>query len=132
MGGRLLRSWLLNPLNASFQAINRRLDAVEEMVNKNSFRIEIRELLSEIRDIERLSSRIAVGMANARDMVALSLSINTLPGISHLLNQYGSKISELLQKLPENLLELGKKISETIQDNPPAVITEGGLIKTGI
>jgi DNA mismatch repair protein MutS len=131
MGGRLLRSWLLNPL-LDINFINSRLDAVEELVSRNILRMDLRELLTNIRDIERLSSRIAVGMANARDMIALSLSLNTLPDISEVLEKHNSRLSELLRKLPEDLVALGKKISTTLVDSPPPLITEGGLVKEGI
>ncbi len=131
MGGRLLRSWLLNPLLDPIH-INKRLDVVEELFNKNMLRIDIRENLANIRDLERLSSRIAVGMANAREMVALSLSINTLPLISDILNKHDSNISKLLKNVPVELINLSKKISDTLTENPPQLITEGGLIKDGI
>jgi DNA mismatch repair protein MutS len=131
MGGRLLRSWLLNPL-LDIKFINHRLDAVDELASKNILRMDLRDLLTNIRDIERLSSRIAVGMANARDMIALSLSLNTLPPISSLLEKHNSKLSKLLCKLPEDLVALGKKIEDTLVESPPPLITEGGLVKEGI
>lgn len=131
MGGRLLRSWLMNPL-LDINLINKRLDAVEELNIKNILRMDIRELLSGIRDIERLSSRIAVGMANGRDMSALALSINTLPEISNILVKHDSSLSSLLRNLPDDLTALGEKIEGTIVESPPPLISEGGLIKAGI
>ncbi|MFN8577761.1 MAG: DNA mismatch repair protein MutS [Candidatus Sericytochromatia bacterium] len=131
MGGRLLRAWLLNPL-LDKNKINQRLDVVEELFNKNMLRMDLREYLGNIRDIERLSSRIAIGMANAREMVALSISINTLPLISNILEKYQSDISRLLKNIPKELIDLGKKISETLVDNPPQIITDGGLVRDGI
>lgn len=131
MGGRLLRSWLINPL-LDKNLINKRLDVVEELVNKNMLRMDLREYLGNIRDIERLASRIAIGMANAREMVALSTSINTLPLISKILEKYESNISHILKSIPQNLIDLGEKISNTLVENPPVIITDGGLIKDGI
>lgn len=131
MGGRLLRSWLINPL-LDKNLINKRLDVVEELFNKNMLRIDLREYLGNIRDIERIASRIAIGMANAREMVALSSSINTLPLISNILDKYDSNISNTLRSIPQSLVELGKKISDTLVENPPVIITDGGLIKEGI
>jgi len=131
MGGRLLRSWLLNPL-LDKNMINKRLDVVEELCNKNMLRMDLREYLGNIRDIERLASRIAIGMANAREMVALSSSINTLPLISNILEKYNSNISHVLKNIPQNLIELGDKISKTLVENPPQIITDGGLVKDGI
>lgn len=131
MGGRLLRAWLLNPL-LDKNKINQRLDVVEELFNKNMLRMDLREYLGNIRDIERLASRIAIGMANAREMVALSISINTLPLISNILEKYQSDISRFLKNIPKELIDLGKKISETLVDNPPQIITDGGLVRDGI
>jgi DNA mismatch repair protein MutS len=131
MGGRLLRSWLLNPL-LDKNMINKRLDVVEELCNKNMLRMDLREYLGNIRDIERLASRISIGMANAREMVALSSSINTLPLISNILEKYNSNISDVLKNIPSNLIVLGEKISNTLVENPPQIITDGGLVKDGI
>lgn len=131
MGGRLLRSWLINPL-LDKNLISKRLDTVEELFNKNMLRMDLRDYLGDIRDIERLASRIAIGMANAREMVALSSSINTLPLISKILEKYESDISKLLKNVPEDLVELGRKISATLSETPPQLITDGGLIKDGI
>lgn len=131
MGGRLLRAWMLNPL-LDEKIINKRLAAVEELTLKNTFRMDIRDLLGDIRDIERLSSRVAIGLSNGREVLALGLSINSLPLISNVLNKNNSYISELLLNIPEELSNLGQKIVNTVVESPPISIMEGGLIKSGI
>jgi DNA mismatch repair protein MutS len=131
MGGRLLRAWMLNPL-LDKNIINKRLDAVEELTFKNTFRMDIRDLLCDIRDIERLSSRVAIGLSNGREVLALGTSINSLPLISNTLNKNNSNISELLLNIPQDLSDLGQKIVNTIVESPPISIMEGGLIKEGI
>jgi len=131
MGGRLLRNWLLNPLiNKNF--ISKRLDAVEELVKNNTLRKDLREFLGDVRDIERLSSRVAVGLANARELLALSESIKVFPNISEILEKYNSNLSILLKNIPSELIDLAKKINDTIIENPSNLITEGNLIKDGI
>ncbi|MBC7475508.1 MAG: DNA mismatch repair protein MutS, partial [Candidatus Sericytochromatia bacterium] len=131
MGGRLLRSWLLNPL-LDTTLINRRLDAVEELVVKNILRMDLREYLSNIRDIERLASRIAIGMANAKEMVALSTSINMLPVISGILEKNDSQLSLILKNISPEIIKLGNSIADTLVESPPQLITEGGLIRENI
>ena len=68
MGGRLLRRWLLQPL-AHKEAIDARLDVVSWMSDHHDVRDEVREALRTVLDIERLLSRLAVGIGNARDLV---------------------------------------------------------------
>ncbi|MFN8673392.1 MAG: DNA mismatch repair protein MutS [Candidatus Sericytochromatia bacterium] len=131
MGGRLLRNWLLNPL-LDKNLINFRLDAVEELTNKNSMRLDIRETLLNIKDMERLAGRASIGLSNAKELVALSISINSLPKISFILDKYDFNFSKILKNIPEELLVIGKKIDDTLIDTPPHSITEGGLIKDGI
>lgn len=131
MGGRLLRNMMLHPL-LNKEAINRRLDAVEEFVNSNRMRLDIIDNLSQIRDLERLASRISIGISNARELIALSLSINNLPKIAAVLEKNNSDFSDILKNIPLDLIEMGKKISDTIVENPPNIITDAGLIKEGI
>ncbi len=78
MGSRILKKWLLKPL-LSVEQINHRLDAVEELAGDPLLRYDIRDWLSEVRDIERLVGRIVYGNANARDLVALKKSLMPCP-----------------------------------------------------
>jgi len=80
MGARLLRQWLLQPL-LDVGAIAARLDSVEALVQSTAMREGLREALRSVYDLERLMSRTAVGMANARDLVALAASIRALPAV---------------------------------------------------
>jgi len=131
MGGRLIRNWLLNPLlNINF--INKRLDIIEELVLKNTMRMDIRETLTSIRDMERLSGRTSIGLSNAKELVALGISFNALPKISEILNKNDSNFSQLLKNIPQEIIDITKKIDETIIDTPPHIITDGGLIKYGV
>ncbi|MBO6236652.1 MAG: DNA mismatch repair protein MutS, partial [Schwartzia sp.] len=84
MGGRLLRKWLEQPL-VVVTDIRARHDAVEELSKEFSMRSGLRESMKEIYDFERLLTRAEVGAANARDLVALKLSLRALPGIKEML-----------------------------------------------
>ena len=130
MGARRLRQWVDKPLINTDEIINR-LSAVEELFDNFLFREEIKEYLKTIQDIERLSSRIALGTANARDLVAFKNSIINLPHIKSVLKNF-SCIE--LKKIYENfdvLDDLYKLIDDSISDNPPFGLKEGNLIKKG-
>ncbi len=79
MGGRKLREWLLNPLMDA-REIEHRLDAVEELKNDHQLRSNLTAILASVYDMERLVSRVSLGAANARDLIALKNSFTVLPG----------------------------------------------------
>lgn len=81
MGGRLLQKWLLKPL-IDVDSINNRLDAVEALAKDTMLRFDIRSHLSFVKDIERMIGRIMYGNSNARDLVALKLSLEAVPLIT--------------------------------------------------
>ncbi|MEK7377247.1 MAG: DNA mismatch repair protein MutS, partial [Candidatus Margulisiibacteriota bacterium] len=129
MGARKLRSWLLYPLKDD-KEINSRLDGVEELSKDPVLRQRLLSALNDIRDIERLSSRIAGGSANARDLVSLKESLLKLPEIKKLLSTCSSS---LLRKASEisDMSAVLTLISAAITDDPPFTIKEGGMIKKG-
>ena len=130
MGGRLLRRWLNDPL-IDVEAINKRLDAVQELKDNMMLRGDVIESLKKVYDIERLAGKMAYGSANARDMVTLKNSLVKLPEVKQNLSQCKS---ELLKELYENLDELQdiyQLIDKAIEDDPPMTITDGGIIKMG-
>lgn len=130
MGTRLLKKWLEYPL-INIGQINQRLDAVEELANDFILRGELKTSTKSIYDFERLLTRIEVGSANARDMVALRTSFMALPAIKNLLK---GKKSQLLQKchegihLYEDFVDL---LNRAIVDAPGLTIRDGGIIKEG-
>ena len=82
MGTRLLRQWIVRPLT-QLSVIQSRQDVVKELVAKVGHRMSIREHLKSIKDLERLNSRIALGVANPRDLMSLSTFFGKPPGASH-------------------------------------------------
>ncbi|MDD5593115.1 MAG: DNA mismatch repair protein MutS [Candidatus Margulisbacteria bacterium] len=132
MGSRLLKQWLLQPL-LSVPNIEQRLDAVDELFNNGLLRSELGEGLKKVFDIERLTGKVATQSANARDLVSLKESLRQLPRIVTLLDD--SK-SELLKEPRRSVAgsfnqEIIELISKAIVEDPPFVIKEGGLIKSG-
>ena len=130
MGGRLLKKWLEQPLLDRTQ-INSRLDMVEFFVDNPITLDEVREILREVYDIERLSSKIATGNCTARDMAALRQSISQLPQLKSILDSTELDNLQRLQEEMDPLDDLYKILSETIIEDPPLSIKEGGFIKSG-
>ncbi len=129
MGGRLLREWLRYPL-MDREGVIQRHDAVAEMLHKNRQRIEIRTQLKQVHDLERLSSKISMGRANARDLVALKDSLQALPTIFQALASLESRAFRSDLSL-EPLAALSDLIENAVREDAPPVLNEGGLIKTG-
>ena len=130
MGARLLHSWLDRPL-ISVDRIKERLNAVEVLKNNPILRSDIIEKLDKIYDIERLTGRVVYGSANARDLVALKMSLSVLPELKELLSGIDD---ELIKKLVAGIdlsTDVVELIEKAIVDEPPITTKEGGLIKTG-
>ena len=130
MGSRLLKQWLEAPL-LSIVAIDRRLDAVQEMVEDFGLRGALADGLKDIRDFERLLTRIEVGTANARELVALKLSLACLPGIRETLADVRA---QLLRETTERVMtfdEVTELLARAIVDEPGISLREGGIIKDG-
>ncbi|MCE5189274.1 MAG: DNA mismatch repair protein MutS [Eubacteriales bacterium] len=130
MGARMLRDWIDRPLQA-IESIERRLDAVEELVAGLTERKQIRELLQGMYDIERLCSKIVYGTLNARDCIALTQTLERIPLIRETLRQ---NESTALRQICNNLDEMQDILSllkRAITENPPTGLKEGGFIRTG-
>jgi DNA mismatch repair protein MutS len=130
MGARMLRHWVLYPA-LDLREIGRRLDAVNELIDKKLEALDLEESLKEVYDLERLNTRITMARANARDLIALSRSIHTLPKIRADLQRFETALlKEILAKL-DDLQDVGRIIDETIRDDPPMTLKEGGIIREG-
>ena len=129
MGGRLLKRWIRYPL-MDIQEILSRQDAVEEAKVNIQIRRNIRENLKSVYDLERLGSKITMGHSNARDLIALKHSLNSLPDIWSRLSHLKAELFKCHQNV-DDLYELAKLIEKAIREDTPPTIHEGGIIKTG-
>jgi DNA mismatch repair protein MutS len=125
MGGRMIRNFLLHPLLKKSE-IDDRLNKVSFFVADSTLLRNLREMLNEIFDIERLLSRLSLGTGNARDLVALKNSLKVLPLIKKLSNFSG--IENLISDLGDFSL-LTELIDKAIVDSAPSTVREGGIIK---
>lgn len=130
MGARCLRRWLEQPLRDS-SMINSRLDSVEEFVENTKMRSNLFEALGNIRDVERLTSKIAFGSPMPRDLLALGASLSNLPQVKEIL---GYAKTPLLNKIYDNIFlleDIADNLARAISDNPPLTIKDGGYIRDG-
>ncbi len=130
MGGRLLRRWLNDPLVDNVE-INNRLNAVKDLKDDMILRGEIQENLKKVYDIERLSSKMSYGNANARDMVTLENSLAKLPEVKKSLENCSSAMLKDLYNNLDELQDIKELIEKAIVDDPPMTVKEGGIIKLG-
>jgi len=134
MGSRLLKQWLRYPLIEKKQ-IQLRLDAVNEAKNEVECRTTLRENLKSVYDLERLSSKIIMGRANARDLVALKHSLMSIPKIFSSIEPLESELfrfsCEKDEKILDHLSVIAELIEKAIREDAPPTINEGGIIKAG-
>lgn len=124
MGGRFLKESIENPLTDEVE-IKRRYSIIEKLLTEFILREDLRNALSNVYDLERLSSRICYGNLNARDLIQLKTTLKALPEINNILTElkYGKNI--------ETLDGLYNLLSSSINETPPLSIKEGSLIKEG-
>jgi DNA mismatch repair protein MutS len=128
MGARLLRQWLLRPL-LDCEAIRRRQDAIAALAPDPAGRHALGRHLAAVGDLERLTSRAALGQAHARDLVALREFLGALPGLRA---DLGSPTAPLLAELAQDIVappELATLLADALEDEPPLSLRDGGLIR---
>ena len=130
MGARLMRNWIEQPLIEK-KKITARQDAVEELYNDMITREEIREYLNAVYDLERLVTRISYRTANPRDLIAFKTSLGMIPPVKQLLSQAKSAELKEIDERIDCLEDIYDLIEKSIQDEPPIMIREGGMIKEG-
>ena len=128
MGSRTLKQWLNYPL-LDTREIKSRLEGVSELKEKKIERKQLRESLRGIQDIERLTSRIFLGHANARDLIGLKNSLQNLPTLKNNLQPFIAPILREFNSEIENFDDLDQLLKSSIVENPPLTIKEGGIIK---
>lgn len=130
IGSRMLKEWIIHPL-LSKEEIERRLDAVEEFLSNHTKRRELRKILNGISDLERLLSKLVLNVANPRDIVALKNSISPFPAIKNLISGFQAEILKEKVSQWDSLQDIKEKIERAIVEDPPSIITEGGIIREG-
>ncbi|MCL2789694.1 MAG: DNA mismatch repair protein MutS [Desulfobulbus sp.] len=130
MGARLLRRWLLFPLQEKEQ-IEARLTSVQDLIQRSDIRAAMRDLLDSMYDLERLCSRLVLGHGNARDMIAIKISLAQLPALHTLLAGCAAPLLQTMAAAFDPLADLHQLIDAAIRDDAPISLREGTLIKEG-
>lgn len=130
MGGRLIRKWIEEPL-VDVKLINKRLDAVSESYDKFIGRQEIIECLTGLNDIERLATRVSLGSINARELISLKNALGKLPFLKEASSKFNSGVFKDINADLDCLTDIYDLLEASIAEDPPVIITEGGLIKRG-
>ncbi len=130
MGSRLLRAWIERPLKEK-PAIEKRLDAVEQLVNDPMTSSALRDVFDNVYDVERLLSKIAYDSVNARDCLALVATLETIP----LMKEYASALNaplicETMGQL-DPMTELADTLRRAISPDAPISVRDGGMIAEG-
>ncbi len=149
MGARRLRDWLSQPL-ATAEPIRQRQSAVQTFLDHADVLRDLRTRLAEVRDLERTLGRLSSGAGTARDLIALRLALEQIPGVKQLLSSLtegpstlkdqslltaptdrpGGLVNELVNQITE-LPDLAALIARAIIDEPPLALKEGGLVRDG-
>ncbi|MGF6906316.1 DNA mismatch repair protein MutS [Fusobacterium sp. PH5-44] len=125
MGSRLLKVFAKNPL-LNINLIKERQKSVDYFVKRALIRESVRESLKDIYDVERIIGKLILGNENAKDLIALKLSINSSFEISKIL-----KDDCFFSVNKEKLVRIYNCIDRIIVEDPPFSIREGGIIKEG-
>lgn len=130
MGGRLLCDWVEHPLQNP-KKIQRRLDAVEELVENFLLREEISECLQRIKDIERLSGKISYNNLTPRDCNSLQASLAELPVLKRILSETHTPLIKDIDGRLVDVSDVEKLLFSAIKENAPAISRDGNFIKEG-
>ena len=124
MGSRMLKQMIENPL-VDKEEIENRYDMVSKLLEEFLLKDELKDLLKEVYDLERLAGRVSFGNANARDLLQLKSSLKVLPRIKEIVSELGFNL------VIDDLTDLYKFLDKSIYENPPITLKEGYLIKSG-
>ncbi|WP_040211782.1 DNA mismatch repair protein MutS [Clostridium polynesiense] len=130
MGSRTMRKWVEQPL-LNKRSIQERLDAVEELKGNLEASEELKEILKEVYDIERISGKIAAKNVNARELISLRNSIANIPDIKKVLKGLSSTLLKNIDNSLEDLSHISSLIESSIKEDPAVTLKDGNLIKTG-
>jgi DNA mismatch repair protein MutS len=130
MGARLLKSWLLLPL-LDLKELGRRQDSIQSLTERVQSRGRLGNTLGEIYDLERLTSRVMVGVAGPRELLALRDSLRLVPSVKTLLQEFEvPRLTEIHDQL-DALDDAVSLIETAIADDPPVSASDPGIIRAG-
>ncbi len=130
MGSRMLRDWILEPLR-DVDAIRARQDGVEELLEDEVLREDLRSVLKPVQDMERLLARLSTGRGTARELVGLRSSLRALPLVKGKLKAcWSAPLKGIVEDTPD-LDELTDLLERALKDEVPPTIREGGMIREG-
>ncbi|MDQ3117430.1 MAG: DNA mismatch repair protein MutS [Verrucomicrobiota bacterium] len=146
MGGRKLRNWILQPIR-DLAELQCRQQFIADLLQESDLLAALRESLKAIRDLERASGRLSQASGNARDLVALKVSLEQIPEVKRELQKFLDRLAfgtnrpaesssqeflaERLQKRLHEMPVLAKKLSGALLDDPPLALKEGGIFRDG-
>ncbi len=130
MGKRMLRSWVEQPL-INLPGIILRQNAVEELFNLSQLRSEITAVISGINDLERITTRVVFGSANAKELRSLALTAAVLPAVKEMISHCESGMLKEIYNELDTLSDIKELIDKAVVDDPPFSVREGGMLRDG-
>lgn len=130
MGGRLMKNWLLMPLK-DVNAIQRR-QALVELLLESSMEQDLNPLLSQIGDLERLISKVAMQRVNPREVNHIKRALDAINDIKNLLDTHGAEEFKALADVLNACTQVRQNIGNILEEEAPVQIHKGGLIKKGV
>lgn len=131
MGGRLLKRWIVMPL-IDLNLIYERLDAVQFFSENQTISTDLRNLVRQIGDLERLISKVAMSRVSPREMVQLKRGLRTLNPIAELLKKTGNEVVEKNAQKIVLLDQVVARIERDLEEESGALITKGNFIKPNV
>ncbi|MDV7105192.1 DNA mismatch repair protein MutS [Vibrio sp. TH_r3] len=129
MGSRMLQRWLHQPTRCK-ETLNQRLDAITEIKDQAVF-VEIKPILKQIGDIERIIARLAIRTARPRDLAKLRHALQQLPELAEVMQNLSHSYLTKLALYCKPMDEMSALLEKAIKENPPVVIRDGGVIAQG-
>jgi len=146
MGGRRLRTWILQPIRNLAELVGRQ-QFIADLLQEPDVLASLRDVLQRIRDLERASGRLSQASGNARDLIALKVSLQQIPELKRELQAllerlaFGANraressetksLAALLQRELREMPELASKLGRALADTPPLALKDGGIFRDG-
>lgn len=130
MGSRLLKQWIARPLKR-LDTINNRLEAVQAFYDEKTSLEKTREILNEIGDLERLTGKICTGRANPREMIQMKAILERIPDLRNSTEAFDATLINEIRDALDPLDDIVEEITKAIDDDPPAQLSEGNVIRKG-